>query len=157
MPRPLTLIQQDNSNSERASGSTYKACNRPFASRTAANDFDTKWCYRTNTRVNTPCSHLHSFCATVVNSGLATKLTLTRVLRGKMGGSGPASDFILYRGTWLLLGWVLNGTLRMRPILIFLCPVVCNGPFPYYCLMRNTNYGAPHYALFPILLSLHPS
>jgi hypothetical protein len=32
--------------------------------------------------VNTPCSHLHSFCATVVSSSLATRVTLTRVSRG---------------------------------------------------------------------------
>jgi hypothetical protein len=36
------------------------------ASRTATNGFDAKLCSRINTRfvVNTPCSHLHSFCAT---------------------------------------------------------------------------------------------
>jgi hypothetical protein len=31
--------------------------------------------------VNTACSHLHSFCATGVSSGLATRVTLTRVSR----------------------------------------------------------------------------
>jgi hypothetical protein len=48
--------------------------------------------------VNTPCSHLHSFCATGVSSGLATRVTLTRLLRGSweslLHGDGPASDFI---------------------------------------------------------------
>jgi hypothetical protein len=35
--------------------------------------------------VNTSCSHLHSFCATGVSSGLATRATLTRVSRSRMG------------------------------------------------------------------------
>jgi hypothetical protein len=34
---------------------------------------------------NTPRSHLHSFCATGVSSGLATRVTLTRVSRGRLG------------------------------------------------------------------------
>jgi hypothetical protein len=37
--------------------------------------------------VNSPCSHLHSFCATGVSSGLATRMTFTRVLRGRLGES----------------------------------------------------------------------
>jgi hypothetical protein len=37
--------------------------------------------------VNTPCSHRHSFCATGVSSGLATRVTLTRVSRGRLGES----------------------------------------------------------------------
>jgi hypothetical protein len=37
--------------------------------------------------VNTPCSHLHSFCATGVRSGLAIKGTLTRVSRRRLGES----------------------------------------------------------------------
>jgi hypothetical protein len=52
------------------------------ASRTAANDFDTKYCSRTNTR-----SHLHNFRATGVSSGLATRVTLTRVSRDWLGES----------------------------------------------------------------------
>jgi hypothetical protein len=35
--------------------------------------------------VNTPCWHLHSFCATGVSSGLATRATLTRVSHGRLG------------------------------------------------------------------------
>jgi hypothetical protein len=34
--------------------------------------------------VITPCWHLHSFCATGVNSGLATRVTLIRVPLGRM-------------------------------------------------------------------------
>jgi hypothetical protein len=34
--------------------------------------------------VNTRCSHLHSFRATVVRSGLATRVTLTRVSQGRL-------------------------------------------------------------------------
>jgi hypothetical protein len=37
--------------------------------------------------VNTPCSHLHSFCATGVSSGLATGVALTRAWRGRLGES----------------------------------------------------------------------
>jgi hypothetical protein len=34
--------------------------------------------------VKTPCSHLHSFCAAGVSSGLATRVTLTRVSLGRL-------------------------------------------------------------------------
>jgi hypothetical protein len=48
--------------------------------------------------VNTPCSQLHSFCKSGVSSGLATRVTLTRISGGKFGestsGGGNASDFI---------------------------------------------------------------
>jgi hypothetical protein len=37
--------------------------------------------------VNTPCSHLHSFCAVDMNSGLATRVTLTRESLGRLGES----------------------------------------------------------------------
>jgi hypothetical protein len=37
--------------------------------------------------ISTPCSHLHSFCATGVSSGLATRVTLTRMSRGRLGES----------------------------------------------------------------------
>jgi hypothetical protein len=37
--------------------------------------------------VNTPCSHLHSFCATDVSSGLANRVTLTRASRNMLEGS----------------------------------------------------------------------
>jgi hypothetical protein len=37
--------------------------------------------------VNTPCSHLHGFGSTGVSSGLATRVTLTRVSRGRLGES----------------------------------------------------------------------
>jgi hypothetical protein len=37
--------------------------------------------------VNTSCSHLHSFCASSVSSGLATRVTLTAVSWGKLGDS----------------------------------------------------------------------
>jgi hypothetical protein len=33
------------------------------------------------------CSHLHSFCATVLSIGLATKATLIRVPKGRLGES----------------------------------------------------------------------
>jgi hypothetical protein len=58
------------------------------ASRIAANYFDGKlpnvqeWTYVL--LANTPRSHLHSFCATGVSSGLATWTTLTRVSREKL-------------------------------------------------------------------------
>jgi hypothetical protein len=35
----------------------------------------------------TPCSYLHSFCATGVSSGLATRATLIQVSRGRFGES----------------------------------------------------------------------
>jgi hypothetical protein len=37
--------------------------------------------------VNTPCSQLHSFCATGVHSSLATNVTLTRESRGRLAES----------------------------------------------------------------------
>jgi len=46
-----------------------------------------------------PCSHLHNVCATGVSSGLATKVTLTRVSH-RMGGS-------LLKGVDSLLIWCL--------------------------------------------------
>jgi hypothetical protein len=33
---------------------------------------------------NTPCAHVHSFCATGVSSGLVTSVALTRVSRGRL-------------------------------------------------------------------------
>jgi hypothetical protein len=48
--------------------------------------------------VNTPCSHLHSFCTTGLSSGLATRVTFTQVswerLEQSIIQSGPASDFV---------------------------------------------------------------
>jgi hypothetical protein len=86
------------------------------ASRTAANDFDAsdvrKWTHIL--LLNTPCSHLHSFRATEVSSGLATWMTLTQVSRGLdilLLEGGPASDFIFYRTTWLFWGCLLDVTL----------------------------------------------
>jgi hypothetical protein len=73
---------------------------------------------------HTFCSHLNSFCANGVSSGHATGVTLTRVSRGKLEESvirgGPASDFVLYWSTWLLLGCVLNGSLHR------VLPAECN-------------------------------
>jgi hypothetical protein len=65
--------------------------------------------------MNTPCSHLHRVCATGVSSGLATRVTLTRVSRGRLGESiYTGVDLLLisflYCSTWLLLGCVWNGT-----------------------------------------------
>jgi hypothetical protein len=65
--------------------------------------------------VNTPCSHLHSFCTTGVSSGLATRVTSTRVSRGRLGepitrGWTFLCFHFLYRSTCLLLGCVLNST-----------------------------------------------
>jgi hypothetical protein len=48
------------------------------ASLTAVNDFDVR---------ELPCSPLHSFCATGVSSGLATRVTLNRVSYGRLGES----------------------------------------------------------------------
>jgi hypothetical protein len=64
--------------------------------------------------VNTPCLHLHSFCATGVSSGLATRVTLTRVSRGEVGrvyymGLDLLLIYVLCRSMWLLLGCILNG------------------------------------------------
>jgi hypothetical protein len=48
--------------------------------------------------MNTPYSHLHSFCATDMSSSLATRATLTRVLRRDLDdvfhGGEPASYLI---------------------------------------------------------------
>jgi hypothetical protein len=48
--------------------------------------------------LNAPCLHLKRFCAAGLSSGLATRVILTRVSRGRLGESitrgGPASDFI---------------------------------------------------------------
>jgi hypothetical protein len=76
--------------------------------------------------VNTPCSHLHSLCATGVSSGLATMVTLTRmplrVWESQLHrrGGGKLDLFMisfLYRNTSLLLGCVLNGTPRTSVLL----------------------------------------
>jgi hypothetical protein len=49
--------------------------------------------------MNTFRSHMHSFYAAGVSSGLATGLTLSRLSSGRQGESiacgGPASDFIV--------------------------------------------------------------
>jgi hypothetical protein len=65
--------------------------------------------------VNTPCLYLHSFCATGVSSGLATRVTLARVSRGEVGkvyytGVDLLMINFLYRIACLFLGCVLNGT-----------------------------------------------
>jgi hypothetical protein len=62
------------------------------------------WIIRINSRewtkvllVNAPCSHLHSFCANGVGSGLPTRVTLTWVSREGarlFQRDGPATDFI---------------------------------------------------------------
>jgi hypothetical protein len=67
--------------------------------------------------VTTPCSHLHSFCATGVSSGLATRVTLTRVSWGRLEesitkGLNLLLMLLLHCSTWLLLGCVLNDTHR---------------------------------------------
>jgi hypothetical protein len=66
--------------------------------------------------VNTPCSHLKSFCVTGVSCGLATGETLTRVSPGEVW-------IVCYTGGWtcfwfnfcsvcvIVVGCVLNGTL----------------------------------------------
>jgi hypothetical protein len=64
--------------------------------------------------VNTPCSHLNNFWATGVSSGLATRVTLTPVPRGRLAENIKRrwTCFLisfLYRSTWCLLFWVSNG------------------------------------------------
>jgi hypothetical protein len=60
---------------------------------------------------NTPRSHMHSFCATGVRIGLATRMTLTQVSRGKLGsritGGESVSDFMFvpYYATAVKLGF----------------------------------------------------
>jgi hypothetical protein len=89
---------------------------------------------------NTPCSHLHSFCATGVSRGLATMVTLTRVSRGKLSRVhytwlDPILVSFLYRSTWLRLGCVLNGTpctcksYMDKPVIIFVVFWVVQRPF----------------------------
>lgn len=55
--------------------------------------------------MNTPCSHLHIFCAAGVSSGLAVLITLTAVSRGSVGESS-----FVYHSTLLILGCLLSGT-----------------------------------------------
>jgi hypothetical protein len=46
---------------------------------------------------NTPCSHLHSFCAAGMSSSLGTRVIVIRVPWGRLGGwhwGGYTSDFI---------------------------------------------------------------
>jgi hypothetical protein len=45
--------------------------------------------------LNISCSHLHSFCATGVSSGLATMATLTRVSQGRLGEYGTEVGLLL--------------------------------------------------------------
>jgi hypothetical protein len=62
--------------------------------------------------VNTPCSYLHSFCATGVSSGIARRVTLTK-------GHGGCWESVTRRWTcsfrfvpsWLLTGCILNYTI----------------------------------------------
>jgi hypothetical protein len=60
--------------------------------------------------VNRPCSHLRHFCATGVSSGLATRVTLTRVSRGRLGVSITRGWTCFWSNfcTWLL-GFVVSG------------------------------------------------
>lgn len=62
--------------------------------------------------MNTPDLHLQTFCATGVGSGLATRLTLTRVVQGRLVKSftwdGTTYNLILYFRTGILIGCVLN-------------------------------------------------
>jgi hypothetical protein len=64
--------------------------------------------------VNIPCSHTHRFCATSMISSLATRLILIWCHGG--GGRvyymemGPFLISFLYCSTWLLMGYILNGT-----------------------------------------------
>jgi hypothetical protein len=64
--------------------------------------------------VNTPCSHLHSFCATGVSSGLVTRVTLIWVSRVGLGSLLHRMELqlILFlcpsSATWFLLGCILN-------------------------------------------------
>jgi hypothetical protein len=64
--------------------------------------------------VNTQCSHLHSFCATGMSSGLATMVTLTSVMGEVWRVYYTGVDLLLIsflcRSAWLLLGCVLNST-----------------------------------------------
>jgi hypothetical protein len=66
------------------------------ASWTAWNDSDTTVRERKYVLlVNTPCLHLHNFCATGVSSGQATRMPLTRVSQKEyITRAGPISDFI---------------------------------------------------------------
>jgi hypothetical protein len=65
--------------------------------------------------VNTPFLHLHSFCATGMSSGIATRVTSTQV-SGEVGivyytGVDLCLTWFSYRNMWLLLlDSILNGT-----------------------------------------------
>jgi hypothetical protein len=73
-------------------GTSLSWCALPNASRIAENYFDVKSC----SRMNTPCSHLHNFCATGLSRGLATSVTLTLggCCESLLHGGAPASGFI---------------------------------------------------------------
>jgi hypothetical protein len=88
--------------------------------------------------VNTPSSHLHSFCANGVSSGLATRVTLTWGSRGEVWrvyytGVDLLISF-LYRCTWLLLGCVLIGAS---------CNALCSKLT--YCMLRISTYFTSRY------------
>jgi hypothetical protein len=73
--------------------------------------------------MNTPCSHLYSFCASGLSSDLATRVTLTRVSRGRLGESITRGWTCFWFHFCTIVrdcfwGCVLNGTLcRIASIL----------------------------------------
>jgi hypothetical protein len=81
--------------------------------------------------VNAHYLHQYSFCARVISSGLATRVILTQVPRG-LAESG-LDLLLMHRITWLLFGYLLNGTLSvfarftktdaiLVPVLFVCCP-----------------------------------
>lgn len=57
----------------------------------------------------------HNFCAAGVSSGHATTVTLLLVLL--LHGSDVLLISIFYRSTWLLFGYVLNVTTRIKTLI----------------------------------------
>jgi hypothetical protein len=87
------------------------------ASRTAANDFDAKWCSRVNTRcareytMFTPAQLLRNWREQrPSNQDDLDSSVSVEVGRVHYTGVGILVISFLYRSTRLLLGWVLNGT-----------------------------------------------
>jgi hypothetical protein len=86
---------------------------------TPTNDFDVMQMFQNEHAfclwIHEASPHLHSFCATGVSSGLATRVILIRVSRAGweslLRGGGPTSNFIFVtQFTWLFLRCVLNGS-----------------------------------------------
>jgi hypothetical protein len=99
------------------------------ASRTAAKISIGRNGWTRSRLVNTPCFHLHNLWATGVSSGLATRVTLTRVLPGgwemHYAGGVLTSDLIVVPYCEIVLCCVLNSTSSTSINKILLCGWIC--------------------------------